>query len=76
MIDMAEQIGGSTISSFHVRKSFVYYDPYQPDETVAMASLKFEDQHKLRASVVLDIYRKEIESISDDSLSYTDKERK
>ena len=38
--------------------------------------MKFEDQEKLRASVVLDFYRKEIESFSDDSLTFADKERK
>lgn len=59
-----------------MRKSFVYYDPYEPDESVTYSYLKFEDQEKLRASVVLDYYKKEAENISDETLSYADKERK
>lgn len=76
LIELTEEIGGSTISNFNVRKSFVYYDPYEQDESVAYAYLKFEDQTKLRASVVLDFYRQEIESMRDDDLSFADKERK
>jgi hypothetical protein len=76
LIDLTEELNGGALSNFSMRKSFVYYDPYEPDNSVAYAYLKFEDQEKLRASVVLDFYRKEIESISDDSLSFSDKERK
>ena len=59
-----------------MRKSFAYYDPYEPDQSVTYTHFKFEDETKLRASVVLDYYRKEVERISDDSLSFADKERK
>ena len=64
------------ITNFNVRKSFVYYDPYEPNDAVTYSYLKFEDQEKLRASVVLDFYKKEIESLEDDSLSFAGKERK
>lgn len=40
------------------------------------AFLKFEDEMKLRASVVIDYYKKEINSFDDQDLSYADKERK
>ena len=76
LIELTEHIGGSTIANFNVRKSFVYYDPYEPNDAVTYSYLKFEDQEKLRASVVLDYYKKEIESLEDDSLSFADKERK
>jgi len=76
LIELTEHIGGSTITNFNVRKSFVYYDPYEPNDAVTYSYLKFEDQEKLRASVVLDFYKKEIESLEDDSLSFADKERK
>ena len=76
LIELTEEIGGSTISNFNVRKSFVYYDPYEPNDAVTYSYLKFEDQEKLRASVVLDFYKKEIESLEDDSLSFAGKERK
>ena len=76
LIELTEHIGGSTITNFNVRKSFVYYDPYEPNDAVTYSYLKFEDQEKLQASVVLDFYKKEIESLEDDSLSFADKERK
>lgn len=76
LIDLTEQIGGSSISNFGIRKSFVYYDPYEPEESVTYAYLKFEDQQKLRASVVLDLYKKEVAALKDDDLTYADKERK
>ena len=76
LIELTEHIGGSTITNFNVRKSFVYYDPYEPNDAVTYSYLKFEDQEKLRASVVLDYYKKEIESLEDDSLLFADKERK
>ena len=38
--------------------------------------LKFEDEQKLRASVVLDYYKQEVESINDDDLSLAEREIK
>lgn len=43
---------------------------------MAYAYLKFEDTQRLRASIVLDYYRKELEELKDDEISYADKERK
>lgn len=40
------------------------------------AYLKYEDQTRLKASIVLDYYEKEVSAIPDDSLNFTDKERK
>lgn len=58
LIELTELASEDQISSFNVRKSFVYYDPYEPAESVTYSYLKFEDEQKLRASVVLDYYRK------------------
>ena len=38
--------------------------------------LKYEDQSKLRASIVLDYYLNEVNSLKDEELSFADKERK
>lgn len=76
LIELSDEMGGSQLANFGVRKSFVYYDPYEPDEAVAHAYLKFEDSTKLRASVVLDFYKKEVEALHDDDLTFADKERK
>lgn len=60
LINLTEEINGNSLSNFSLRKSFVYYDPYEPDQAVQYAYLKFEDQEKLRASVVLDYYKQEV----------------
>jgi len=57
LIELTEQQSGNMINNFNIRKSFVYYDPYEPNEAVTYAYLKFEDEHKLKASVVLDVYK-------------------
>jgi len=38
--------------------------------------LKFEDELRLRASVVLDYYKEDIKTLKDENLTYVDKERK
>jgi hypothetical protein len=38
--------------------------------------LKFEDEHKLRASIVLDYYKNEVLAMKDEDLTFADKERK
>jgi hypothetical protein len=43
LIEISEEIGGNSFQNFNMKKSFVYYDPYEPDESVAYAYLKFED---------------------------------
>lgn len=77
LIDLAQEVDGGSLADFSLRKSFVYYDPYEPSEAVqATTYLKFEDQSRVRASIVLDVYKKEVESLKDDDLSFADKERK
>ncbi len=43
LIDITEELAGDTLSNFSLRKSFVYYDPYEPDQSIAQTYLKFED---------------------------------
>jgi len=76
LIEVTDEVAGNSIANFQQRKAFAYYDPYEPDESVTYAYLKFEDHTKLRASVVLDYFMKEVEAIPDASLTYADKERK
>lgn len=38
---------------FTKRKSFVYYDPYNPDRSSSFAHLRYEDSAKLRASLIV-----------------------
>lgn len=40
------------------------------------AYLKYEDELRLRASVVLDFYKQELASLQDDELTFADRERK
>lgn len=44
LIELTDEISGSSIANFGMRKSFVYYDPYEPDESVTYSYLKFEDK--------------------------------
>jgi len=38
---------------FSKRKSFAYYDPYNPDVSATFASLRYEDSAKMRASLIV-----------------------
>eukprot|EP00347_Sterkiella_histriomuscorum_P012490 403368376 len=77
LVDMIDHFDADNqLQDFSVRKSFVYYNPYDPDEAVKYAYLKYEDQSKLRASIVLDFYLQEVEAIKDDTLTFSEKERK
>ena len=38
---------------FTRRKSFVYYDPYNPDKSASFAHLRYEDSERLRASLIV-----------------------
>lgn len=49
--------GGDALSNFNMRKSFYFFDPYEPNESITYSYLKFEDEQKLRASIILDYYR-------------------
>ena len=54
LVQMVTEIdpSGST-RDFAQRKSFVYYDPYNPDKDQGTTHLKYEDSTKLRASLVV-----------------------
>ena len=34
LINLTEELNGNSLSNFSLRKSFVYYDPYEPDQAV------------------------------------------
>lgn len=76
MIEIFDQGRGTELQDFTIRKSFAYYDPYAPEESVAFSFLKFEDDMKLKASIVLDYFKEEIKGYNDEELSLADKERK
>lgn len=78
LVEIASELDGGSISDFSQRKAFTYYNPYQDDPSVRhTAYFKFEDESRLRASVVLDVYKKQVEAIPDSALvSQIDKERK
>ena len=63
LVQMVTEIdpAGAT-RDFSVRKSFVYYDPYNPEVSSSFAHLKFEDDAKLRASLVV---QQHIETLDD-----------
>lgn len=42
---------------FSKNKNFMYYDPYNPDQSNQYAYLKYEDQLMLRSSLILDQYK-------------------
>lgn len=74
----------NTLTDFEKPKTFIQFDPYvdTPDglgaqsaiEQAAM-SLRYEDNMKLRASLVLEAYQAQLNHIEPESLSYEDKER-
>ena len=35
LIEITEDLAGDNLSNFSLRKSFVYYDPYEPDQEIA-----------------------------------------
>ena len=54
LVQMVTEIDPSgSVRDFSKRKSFVYYDPYNPDKSNSFAHLKYEDSAKLRASLIV-----------------------
>ena len=54
LVQLVTEIDPSGASSdFNKRKSFVYYDPYNPDRSASFAHLRYEDEARLRASLVV-----------------------
>ena len=41
LIEAVEQADDGTMMDFRTRKTFVYYDPYNPDESSEFAYLRF-----------------------------------
>lgn len=60
---------------YSTRKSYAAYDPYS-DQTY-FASLKYEDEAKLRASIVINVQSNALHHlrVNKDSLSMVDRER-
>ena len=48
---------------FTRRKSFVYYDPYNPDKSASFAHLRYEDSDRLRASLIVKQHQEALEEI-------------
>ena len=54
LVQLVAQIDPSGDSrDYTKRKSFLLYDPYNPESSSAFASLRYEDSDKLRASLVI-----------------------
>jgi len=62
---------------FNTRKAASFFDPY--NEEVEFAALKFEDEVRMRASLVIDVKLGELSDLRDmaakGKLTFTDKER-
>ena len=62
LVQMAQQIDPSGESrDFSKRKKFNYYDPYNPTDETEFAHLKYEDEAKFRASVIVDIHKQNLD---------------
>ena len=78
LVKMAQLIDPSGASQdFTQRKSFSYYDPYNPEDGTEFASLRFEDEAKFRASVIIDLHKESLDALEKQiaSDSFADKER-
>ena len=68
-----------TSQEFNRRKSFHFYDPYNPDNQSGFAHLRYESEAKLRASLIVQQHRDslaEIESqLKHNKVSVADKQR-
>ena len=75
--ESADPDGVGLVQDFSKGKSFVHFDPYGEDSMMESyySALKYEDSTKLRASIVLEAYSKQVEGIEQDGLSFEDKER-
>jgi len=63
LVQMVTEIDpNGSARDFSKRKSFVYYDPYNPDKSSSFAHLRYEDEAKLRASLIV---QQHVESLED-----------
>ena len=54
LVQMVQEVDPNGLSrDFSKRKSFVYYDPYNPDKSSSFAHLRYEDSAKMRASLIV-----------------------
>ena len=85
MDDQNELSGKGSIQDLDSPKSLVDFDIYSqfddnekvgPVSTTNQegAALKYEDRLKLRASLILDAYEKQLKNIDENTLSYEEKE--
>lgn len=44
LLNVIDEVDSVEIMNFKQRKAFVYFDPYNPDESVTYAHLKYEDE--------------------------------
>ena len=79
-----DEDGVGLVQDFEKAKKFISFDPYGGSETglsedtvleQSLTALKYEDKFKLRASIVLSTYQKQLDEVNYESLSYEDKER-
>lgn len=57
LVQMAQEIDPSgTTRDFSKRKSFVYYDPYNPERSTAFAHLEYEGEERNRASLIVEMH--------------------
>lgn len=74
---LAQQVDPTnSAADFSKKKTFNFYDPYNGLEENAFAALRFDDEARLRASIVVDVHGDNLTELKNNqSLSYTDKER-
>jgi hypothetical protein len=76
LVSLAQQVDPQFESGdFRKKKTFNFYDPYTSQES-QFVSLRFEDEMRLRASIVVDVHQNSISDLDDKKdMSYADKER-
>lgn len=70
-----EKDSQGTFRDFGKRKAYAFYDPYSNENEFSY--LRYEDELRLRASIVVDVQKKSLENLvkSQGELSFTDRER-
>lgn len=77
MVALAQQVDPTnSAGDFSKKKTFNFYDPYNGENDNHFAALRFEDQARLRASIVVDVHGQNLTELkANKGLSFTDKER-
>ncbi len=80
LVQMVAEIDPSgTTRDFGKRKSFAYYDPYNPDQSSSFAHLRYEDSARLRASLIIEQHKSALADIENQmrgrNVSVADKQR-